>query len=129
MLEIFIVLSISRHGEKSFLHNQDACLFVRTALPALFKKQYLHAFALVQDEQILALDLCAAHSCGLVTWNGGFLTKAKCWSPGTALFAFGIEQAIAMGLREYDFTEGNEIYKHSWATSSYAVSELNIYVR
>ncbi|HEV3317494.1 MAG TPA: GNAT family N-acetyltransferase [Candidatus Angelobacter sp.] len=124
--ELFILLSRSRHKEKSFLQHEDACSFIRSVLPALFRKRALRAFALVRGEQVLALDLCTVRSCGFVTWNGGFLNEAAGWSPGTLLFAFGIQRAIEMDLDEYDFTEGKEAYKCNWANSQYVVTELTI---
>jgi CelD/BcsL family acetyltransferase involved in cellulose biosynthesis len=122
--ELFILFSRSRHKEKSFLQDEAACAFIRAVLPALLGSRVLRAFALLRGQQVLALDLCTVRSCGFVTWNGGFLTEAESWSPGSVLFAFGIQRAIEMGLAEYDFTEGKEAYKYSWANNQYAVTEL-----
>ena len=120
-------MSVARNKEKSsFVRNTFVRSFLSSVLPAIFRKRYLRAFAIFNHEQIIALDLCTVWANGFVTWNGGFLAEGAPWSPGSALFAYGIQQAIAMGLEEYDFTRGTETYKESWATGSYPVSELEL---
>lgn len=124
--EVLISLALERQKERSFLKKPDTREFVRELLPALFLKRDLRAFGLWKEDRIVGLDICMVQHNGLLTWNGGFAKQAECWSPGTGLFAFGIQQAIAMGMQEYEFAEGKERYKESWANAHYRVMEIEI---
>lgn len=124
--EVLISLALERQKERSFLKKLETQEFVREVLPALFVKRDLRAFALWKEERIVGLDICMVRHNGLLTWNGGFTEQAGGWSPGTGLFAFGIQQAIAMGMQEYEFAEGKERYKESWANARYRVMEIEI---
>jgi len=120
-------MSVARTKEKSsFVRNAFIGSFLSAVLPAIFRRGHLRAFAIFNHGQIIALDLCMLCANGFVTWNGGFLAEGASWCPGSALFAHGIQEAIEMGLGEYDFTRGNEGYKASWATGSYPVSEIEL---
>jgi CelD/BcsL family acetyltransferase involved in cellulose biosynthesis len=125
--ELLIALCAARHGDQcSFIKTPGNASFSRYVLPPLFRKRHLRAFALLEGERVLGLDLCAASAGGLATWNGGFVPEIKRYSPGTALFAFGIQQAIASGLREFDFMRGPQAYKSKWMNNEYAMSELEL---
>lgn len=125
--ELLITLCVARHGDQcSFLLAPDRPAFLRYVLPPLFRKRHLRAFALLQGERVLGLDLCAPSTGGLATWSGGFMPEIKRYSPGTALFAFGIQQAIASGLGEFDFMVGPEDYKNNWSNNNYPMSELEL---
>jgi CelD/BcsL family acetyltransferase involved in cellulose biosynthesis len=125
--ELLITLCVARHGDRcSFIQTPYKEAFPRYVLPPLFRKRYIRAFALLEGERVLGLDLCAASAFGLATWNGGFLPEIKRYSPGTALFAFGIQQAIASGLSEFDFMRGPQAYKSNWTNDNYAMSELEL---
>jgi CelD/BcsL family acetyltransferase involved in cellulose biosynthesis len=124
--ELLISLASVRQKEKSFFRQPQAQIFVREVLPPLFARRSLCAFVIRRNEKIVGLDLCMMSARGLATWNGGFVDEIKDWSPGTALFAFGIKQAIGMKLAEYDFLEGKEAYKQSWANNSYVVSQVEL---
>jgi CelD/BcsL family acetyltransferase involved in cellulose biosynthesis len=125
--ELLITLCVARHGDRcSFIRTPEMETFIKDVLPPLFHKRYVRAFALLEGERVLGLDLCAASAGGLATWNGGFVPEIKRCSPGTALFAFGIRQAIAWGLREFDFMRGPQAYKSHWTNNEYAMSELEL---
>lgn len=125
--ELLITLCVARHGDRcSFIQTPHKEAFPRYVLPPLFRKRHIRAFALLRGERVLGLDLCAASTGGLATWNGGFAPEIKHYSPGTALFAFGIQQAIASGLREFDFMRGPQAYKSNWTNDNYGMSELEL---
>jgi hypothetical protein len=125
--ELLITLCVARHGDRcSFIQTPSKEAFPRYVLPPLFRKRHIRAFALLEGERVLGLDLCAASTGGLATWNGGFVPEIKRYSPGTALFAFGIQQAIASGLREFDFMRGPQAYKSNWTNNNYGMSELEL---
>lgn len=125
--ELLIRLCVARHGDKcSFIQTPYKEAFPRYVLPPLFRKRYLRAFALLEGERVLGLDLCATGREGIATWNGGFVSEIKRYSPGTALFAFGIQQAIASGMAEFDFMRGPQAYKNNWTNNSYPMCELEL---
>ncbi len=125
--ELLIMLAVARHGTRcSFTRTEYVQKFLRDVLPPLFRNGHLRAFAMFQGERVVALDLCMVNHRGLSTWNGGFLPEMDRYSPGSALFAFEIQQAIACGLQELDFLRGEEAYKRSWTNSSYIVGELEL---
>ncbi|HZU31763.1 MAG TPA: GNAT family N-acetyltransferase [Candidatus Angelobacter sp.] len=125
--ELLITLCVARHGDRcSFIQTPYMEAFPRNVLPPLFRKGYMRAFALLEGERVLGLDLCAVSPYGLATWNGGFVPEIKRYSPGTALFAFGIQQAIVSGLREFDFMQGPQAYKSNWTNNDYPMNELEL---
>lgn len=124
--ELSISLAIARQKGESLFHETQAQSFVREVFPLSFRKRSLRAFAMLQGERVMALDLCMVRGNGIGTWNGGFLAEAEGWSPGKILIAFGIKQSIDMKLEEYDFMLGEEAYKASWADSVYTVSEMQL---
>jgi CelD/BcsL family acetyltransferase involved in cellulose biosynthesis len=123
--EVFIQLILDRHDDKCVFRHTHAQSFAREVLPAVFRKGGMRVFAIFEKERIIAIDLYLDAANGLVAWNGGFLAEMERWSPGTALIAFAVRQAIASGLHELDFGEGDEAYKESWSNSSYLVRELS----
>lgn len=124
--ELFISLAIARQKEESFFCKAEAQSFVREVFPSIFHKRSLRAFAMLDGERVIALELCMAKANGLGAWNGGFLPEAEHWSPGKVLIALGIKRSIDMKLAEYDFMMGGESYKASWADNIYTVSEMEL---
>jgi CelD/BcsL family acetyltransferase involved in cellulose biosynthesis len=127
--EVFLQLILDRHRTKCAFDDAHTQSFVREVLPAIFRRGSLRTFAMLDQEKIVAIDLYLAACDGWVAWNGGFSAKVERKSPGTALIAFAIQQAIAMGLETLDFGEGEEAYKQNWSNSSYMVRELEIIKR
>jgi CelD/BcsL family acetyltransferase involved in cellulose biosynthesis len=124
--EVFLQLILDRHRTRCAFHQMQAQSFVREVLPPLFSKGDLRAFAMFHRQKIAAIDLYLSARDGLLAWNGGFSAEAEHRSPGTALIAFAIQQAIATGLQDLDFGEGDEAYKQNWSNHSYAIRELDL---
>jgi CelD/BcsL family acetyltransferase involved in cellulose biosynthesis len=124
--EVFIRLMLDRHDEKCAFRQAHTQSFAREVLPAVFNKGGMRVFAMCEEERIIAIDLYLDTPNGLVAWNGGFLGEKKHWSPGTTLIAFAVRQAIASGLGELDFGEGDEAYKGTWTNNSYMVREVSL---
>jgi CelD/BcsL family acetyltransferase involved in cellulose biosynthesis len=127
--EVFLQLILDRHRTKCAFDDPQTRSFVREVLPALFRRGSLRAFAMLDQKRIVAIDLYLSAWDGLVAWNGGFSAAVKHRSPGTALIAFAIQQAIAMRLEDLDFGEGEEAYKQNWSNNSYMIRELDIIKR
>jgi CelD/BcsL family acetyltransferase involved in cellulose biosynthesis len=127
--EVFLRLILDRHRAKCAFDDAQAQSFAREVLPPIFSRGSLRAFAMLDQQRIVAIDLYLPACNGLVAWNGGFSAEVEHRSPGTALIAFAIRHAIAMGLEELDFGEGDEAYKQNWSNSSYMIRELDIITR
>jgi CelD/BcsL family acetyltransferase involved in cellulose biosynthesis len=127
--EMLIRFAIDRQDEKSFFRLAYAQAFVREVLPSLFIKGYLKVFAMLKEGKTAAMDFYFFTHSGLTAWNGGFMPEIERLSPGTALLAFAIRQAIAMGFREFDFGEGDEAYKKHWTNKEYVVGEMELVPR
>jgi len=126
LAEVFLHLILDRHRKRCAFHHEHAQSFAREVLPSIFSQGSLRAFAMLNKEKIVAIDLYLSDGHGLVAWNGGFLAEMERTSPGTTLIAFAIQQAITSGLDELDFGEGEEAYKQSWTNSSYMIREVEI---
>lgn len=124
--ETFLRLVLGRQDEKCLFRLAHAQSFVREVLPSLFNKARMHVFAMFKEERIVAIDLYFVAGNGLIAWNGGFLGEIERLSPGTALIAFGIQQAIAMGIHEFDFGDGDESYKEHWVNSEYMIGTMEL---
>jgi CelD/BcsL family acetyltransferase involved in cellulose biosynthesis len=124
--ETFIRLILDRQDEKCLFRLSHAQSFVQEVLPSLFAKGHMRVFATFKKERIVAIDLYFATGNGLIAWNGGFCAEIGRLSPGTALIAFGIQQAIAMGIHEFDFGDGDEEYKQHWVNSEYTISTMEL---
>jgi len=124
--EVFTSMACARQGEKSFFMCAEARDFVEEALPAVFRKQGLIVFGLLQGARTVGLYIHMVGGKGLGAWNGGFLPEVGRWSPGTLLLAHGIKRAIDMRLPEYDFLEGKEPYKKHWADERYGICEVEL---
>jgi CelD/BcsL family acetyltransferase involved in cellulose biosynthesis len=124
--EVFIRLILDRKDEKCLFWLAHAQSFVQEVLPSLFIKGRMRVFAMFKEERIVAIDLYFVTANGLIAWNGGFLTEIEHLSPGTAFIAFGIQQAIAMGVHELDFGNGDEAYKKHWVNKEYAIGAMEL---
>jgi CelD/BcsL family acetyltransferase involved in cellulose biosynthesis len=124
--ETFIRLILDRQNEKCLFRLPHAQSFVQEVLPSLFAKSHMQVFATFKKERIVAMDLYFVTGNGLIAWNGGFCTAIGRLSPGTALIAFGIQQAIAMGIQEFDFGDGDEDYKEHWVNSKYTIGTMEL---
>ena len=124
--EMFIRLILDRKDERCLFWLEHAQSFVQEVLPSLFTKGRMRVFAMIKEERIVAIDLYFVTANGLIAWNGGFLAEIEHLSPGTALIAFGIQQAIAMGIREVDFGNGDEEYKKHWVNNEYTIGTMEL---
>jgi len=124
--EAFLSLNLDRWGARSYYRSSFVESFVLKLLPDLFSQRRMRAFALMQEERLLGLDLCMVGANSLCSWNGGFLSEAARWSPGKLLIDAGIRQAYAGKFEEYDLMRGDEAYKKSWANNTREIGSLLI---
>ena len=124
--EMFLSLNFDRFGSQSHFGSPAAQAFVKEVFPDLFAQRRLRAFALVQAERIIGVDICMAGPRSLCTWNGGFAPEARQFSPGRLLISEGIRRAHELNLDEYDFLRGSHDYKARWASGVRVLSKCEL---
>jgi len=118
LAEVFLSLNLERWGSNCYYNLDRPRTFVLNILPDLFAERRLRAFALTSDQNLLAMDLCMVGANSLCSWNGGFLSEASRWSPGTLLIDAGIKHSYSAKFDEYDLLRGEEPYKQRWVNST-----------
>lgn len=123
--ELFLTLHTSRFPHSS---RKDPVrrAFDAGVLPTLFRQRHLEVFALLDGETVLGVDLCTVGARSLGIWNGGFLSTAADYSPGTLLDHAALRAACSRGLDELDFMRGDEPYKARWCTGSRTIGSLRL---
>jgi CelD/BcsL family acetyltransferase involved in cellulose biosynthesis len=126
LADVFLSLQLNRKGLNSCFESVANQGFAREAVSRLFTERRLRAFALIEKNRIVAIDLYMVGPNSLCSWNGGFLSEAAQWSPVKLLNEAAIRSAFALKLEEYDYLRGEHRYKLSWTNNRRAVGELAI---
>lgn len=124
--ESFLSLHLGRFAARSLFNSAAHQSFVRGALPGLFERGRVRAFALFERDRMLGVHLSMKGARSLCSWNAGFLPEAQPWSPGKLLFDEQIRIACAEGLEEFDLLRGGEPYKEEWATDVREICQLKL---
>jgi CelD/BcsL family acetyltransferase involved in cellulose biosynthesis len=124
--DIFFNLLLCRHIDIESSEQMKMRSFTAKVLPAMFRKGSMRVFAVIEEGRIIAVELVFVSDRSALTWSSNFLTGKEHWSPGTLLYAFAIRQAIAEGLHEVDFGDGDEAYKRHWTDRKYGISEVDL---
>ncbi len=113
--EIFLSLH-DAHPRQSCFMLEEHRAFARRVIPPLLERRAMRAFAVLDGDCIVAIDVCTAGARSLCTWNTGYLPDYAEVSPGNLLMAHEIRTACAEGLPEFDLGRGDEPYKLRWAS-------------
>jgi|GEM_PF-259423 len=113
--ELFLDLNRRRFGERSRFAGQEMERFVREALPPLLAAGAIRIYAVIRDEEVLAVDVVLFSGETLAPWNGGFAPEAAPLSPGRLLFAAEIEKAAGTAVTRFDLLRGTHPYKVPWS--------------
>lgn len=124
--EAFLSLHLSRFAARSLFNSAAHQSFVQAALPGLFERGRVRAFALFELDRMLGVHLSMKGARSLCSWNAGFLPEAEPWSPGKLLFDEQIRIACGEGLEEFDLLRGGEPYKEEWATDVREICQLEL---
>ena len=84
----------------------------------------LRLFVLSTNGAIQAVLICFHHRDTASYYQMGWAPDCRIESPGIILLSHSIEQAIAEGLRRYDFLRGEEAYKFRWTNTCVEQSTL-----
>ncbi|HLO18833.1 MAG TPA: GNAT family N-acetyltransferase [Anaerolineales bacterium] len=91
------------------------------------KRGELRLSYLEVDSKIIAVCYCYKVKDVMQGYLPSFDEQWANYSPGSVLKAYTIEQAIQQGAKEYDFLEGEESDKYSWATNFRENLMLRVY--
>lgn len=126
VVDVFLARNRERFGDDSRFGDAATERFVREALPPLVASGAIEVFALVRDDEVLAVDVALVDRDSIASWNGGFSAAAAPLSPGRLLFAAEIERARILGKTRFDLLRGQHPYKRSWATGTHRLSRAEV---
>ncbi|HEY8187887.1 MAG TPA: GNAT family N-acetyltransferase [Pyrinomonadaceae bacterium] len=128
LAEVFLSLQLNRKGANSCFTPANLQSFIREVVQRLFTERRLLAFAVIERNEIVGIDLYMVGANSICSWNGGFLTEAAHWSPVKLLNDAAIKRAFSLRLEEYDYLRGEHPYKLSWTNSKREIGELVVNV-
>jgi CelD/BcsL family acetyltransferase involved in cellulose biosynthesis len=108
----FIALHRKSHADKKDFMDDRMEAFFREAAEALLEAGWLRLALLSAGSEDVAAAFQVAWRGALLLYNSGFDPGMRSASPGLVLVARCIEDAIRLGMREYDFLRGRERYKY-----------------
>jgi len=116
-------------GNPSLFEDPAQRAFYRALAARLDPGQSLHFVVVLFDQRPIAYHF-GFELDGVFTWyKPSFEPDLQQRSPGEVLIRFLLEDAVARGLREFDFTIGSEAFKFRFATVVRRVYRLRVYRR
>jgi GNAT acetyltransferase-like protein len=124
---IFLSLHLSRFGEKTDFKSAE--VWMHKLFPSLFAEGRMRVFAVLHQDQIVAIDLEMVTRSGMYSFNGGFLPEISKYEPGKLLIHKAIQQACLEGLSEFDLGWLGQEYKLHWRPTIREVGALQFVLR
>ncbi len=116
-------------GSPSLFEDPAQQTFYRALAARLDPLHTLHFAVVLFDQRPIAYHF-GFELDGVFTWyKPSFEPELQQRSPGEVLIRFLLEDAVARGLREFDFTVGSEAFKFRFATVVRRVYRLRVYRR
>lgn len=84
----------------------------------------LICFTLYANNKLISYQLGFIKNAIYYDWNTSFDMEFKKYSPGLVLFTKIIQYLLANEIVRFDFMNGNERYKHKWATNISSVIKI-----
>jgi CelD/BcsL family acetyltransferase involved in cellulose biosynthesis len=113
LIEPFLALHRSSAAAKARFMDTRMEGFFRQVTATLAEVGQVALWVLELEERPAASLLCFEHEDTVLLYNSGFDPAARAFSPGVAIAARTIEDAITRGFRRYDFMRGEEPYKYA----------------
>ncbi len=101
--------------------------FHRDVMHACQRRGWLRLYCLELRGELVAINYAYAFRDELALFQCGFDPQLEKLRLGYVLVGWSIEQAIAEGLRVFDFLKGEYAYKRIWAPQSRAMGLLHAY--
>ncbi len=107
--------------------NDRVRRFHRSVAPQFAERGWLRYRALALDGVPVAVLYGFQYGGRYYYYQSGFDPARARSSPGTVIMGRCIEEAIAEGLREFDYLRGTEAYKWSWTATARRTVTLSVY--
>jgi len=108
----------SERGEPGVLDDNRLRAFHQIAAPRLLACGMLRAYRLRVAAGTAAVLYALLDHHTVYCYLQGFHPEFRFFSPGTLLMFSAIEDAVACGMRRFDFLRGQESYKQHWRAQS-----------
>lgn len=115
----------SHAGKRDFMDDRMEGFF-REAAEAFLDAGWLRLAFLSSGSRDVAAAFQLAWRGALLLYNSGYDPEKRDASPGVVLVARCIEDAIRLGMREYDFLRGRERYKYDLGGRDRVVSRATV---
>ena len=123
MEEFFRLMALSSEDKGAFLTVQNKEFFVDLALQFSTTDQYKLFFMEVDGTKVAAC-ICFSYEDTYLLYNSGYDPEKSSLSVGLLNKALTIQEAIKLGVKEYNFLRGTERYKYHLGASDRAVFDL-----
>jgi len=114
LMDSFLALHRKSKGGKARFMDERMEGFFREMGAAVAAAGWAALWLLWLEDRPAAALFCFEYGQSVAVYNSGFDPDARALSPGVALVARTIEDAIARGFRRYDFLRGEEPYKYGF---------------
>jgi len=108
----FLALHRCSTPEKAMFMDERMEQFFRGLFARLGRDGLLRLYFMELDGQRVATTMCFVQNQELLLYNSGYNPDLARLSVGLLLKAYCLQDAIALGLRRFDFLRGNERYKY-----------------
>lgn len=112
LTEVFLRLHAESHPEKAEFMGSSMRAFFRAASEQAFARGWLRLRTLMLEGEPVASLFSFDYDGAVLVYNSGYNPALSNLSPGIALFALSIQEAIRDRKRAFDFLRGGEEYKY-----------------
>ncbi|MCS6872705.1 MAG: GNAT family N-acetyltransferase [Anaerolineae bacterium] len=105
-------------GEQGAFGTPQLKAFHRAVAERFLELGWLRLYRLVIKGEVAAVDYGFAYQSRYYAFAGGWDTRFAEYSPGDMLTGITIQEAIAEGMREFDFHRGDQPYKYYWGAQN-----------
>jgi CelD/BcsL family acetyltransferase involved in cellulose biosynthesis len=114
-------------AESHSFSTEEYVAFHRDVMHACHARGRLRLHCLELEGELVAMNYCYAFRDEMCLFQCGFEPRLEKLRPGYVLVGWSIEQAIAEGMRVFDFLKGEYAYKRIWAPDSRTTGLLHAY--
>jgi hypothetical protein len=127
-MEVFMSLHQQRRhakGETGLFTNEPHRHFHQDLAQIFADNRWLRLHFLCIDNTPVAANYCFAYRSTMYNYQSGFDPAFTKFGVGHLLTLYSINEAIREGMTRFDFTIGDEPYKHRWTAQSTCNIELH----